>query len=69
MSTSLNHVAHYMAAQKIGTTELARRLGVTVGYASLLKGGQRPVTNRIARRLAELTGKPWWKFMPEQSAA
>lgn len=58
-----------MADKKIGTVEMANRLGVSKGYVSQVKDGEKPITPRIAKRLAALTGKPWWKFMPEDAGA
>ena len=44
-------------------------LGVSKGYVSHLKDGEKPITPRVARALAKLTGKPWWKYMPEENSA
>jgi transcriptional regulator with XRE-family HTH domain len=60
-----NPVSQYMAENEIGTVEMANRLGVSKGYVSRVKDGEKPITPRIAKRLSALTGEPWWTFMPE----
>lgn len=47
----------------MGTVEMAGLLGVSKGYASLLKGGEKPITVPVARRLSALTGKPWHEYV------
>lgn len=64
-----NPVSDYMARHDVGTVAMARLLGVSKGYASLLKDGEKPITPRIARKLGELNKKPWWKYMPGEAAA
>jgi transcriptional regulator with XRE-family HTH domain len=64
-----NPVAQYMDAEKIGTVEMAARLGrLSKGYVSLLKDGKKPITTEVAKRLGTLTGRPWWEFMPDDRA-
>lgn len=58
-----------MAQKDIGTVEMAARLGVSKGYVSHLKDGEKPITPRVAKALSRLTGKPWWKYMPEDASA
>ena len=60
-----NPIADYIKKSGTGTTELARLLGVSKGYVSQLRHGDRPVTLRVARRLSALSGKPWYKILDE----
>lgn len=64
-----NPVSQYMVDEKVGTVEMASRLGVSKGYVSHLKDGEKPITPRIAKALSALTGRPWWEYMPEDSSA
>lgn len=58
-----------MADNDVGTVEMAQRLSLSKTYTSMLKDGHKPITPRVARALAHLTGKPWWQYMPENEAA
>lgn len=67
---SQNPIARYMEAENIGTVEMAGRLGnISKGYVSMLKDGKKPITRSVAVRLAKLTGKQWWEYMPHVEAA
>lgn len=64
-----NPIADYMAANDIGTVEMASRLGgLSKGYVSLLKDGKKKITPKVARRLGTLLGRPWWEFMPSNDS-
>lgn len=64
-----NPIFEYMQREEIGCVEMAKRLGgISKGYASLLSAGKKPITPGVARRLAKLTGEPWWKFLPEDDS-
>jgi len=56
----MNALALYKAETGLSHRALAERLGLTsVGHISEVVRGQRPVTVKMAKRLAELTGKEW----------
>ena len=62
---STNPIAEYIKKTGTGTTELARRLGVSKAYVSQLRHGVKPITLMVARRLSALSGKPWYKILDE----
>lgn len=64
-----NPISDYMAQHDLGTVEMANLLGVSKGFASGLKHGDKPITLRVAKRLSELTGVPWWEYLPEGARA
>ena len=51
--------------------EMAVRLGCSKSHVHDLITGRRSVTTRIARRLEEMTGRPWheWVSTPTETAA
>lgn len=65
----INFVAQYMDVHGVGTVEMADLLKISKGYASQLKDGSKPMTPRVAKALSDLTGQPWWKFMPAHESA
>lgn len=66
---SSNPVSRYMEEHDVGTVEMAEKLGVSKGYMSQIKLGQKPISPRIAIRLGELTGRPAHEFMHSGVAA
>lgn len=61
---SENAIAILRASLDLKIEEFANRLGCSKGHASDLCTGRRAVTQRIAVRLAELSGRPWHEWMP-----
>lgn len=66
--TTANPIADYKARRGLTLTELAGELGISKGHASDLVNGNEQAGKRVAARMAELTGKPWWSFMPSPGA-
>lgn len=63
-----NPIAEYKKRKELTVTALAQELGISKGHAcDLVKGNERPGM-KVARRMEELTGKPWWKFVPTPDA-
>lgn len=64
-----NPIADYKARRDLTVTELAAELGISKGHASDLVNGKERVGTRVAQRMSELTGKPWYSFVAPPGAA
>ena len=63
------NVPEYAAKNGIGPAELAKMLGTSRGYAHDLITGRRKPGPKMAHRLADATGLPWYGFLASEDAA
>jgi len=71
MSDDIGHgIVVRRAVLRMTQTELARRIGVTRSYISMLENGERPITDDLLQRIAAALGcKPEHLLRPLESAA
>ena len=71
MSDDIGHkIVVRRAVLRMTQTELARRIGVTRSYISMLENGERPITDDLLPRIAAALGcKPEFLLRPLESAA
>lgn len=62
-----NPLADYKEKTGISVTDLAEKLGTSKGHVSDLVNGRVRIGVKIARAFGLLTGKPWHKYLPEDS--
>jgi len=57
MSDDIGHgIVVRRAVLRMTQTELARRLGVTRSYISMLENGERPLTNELRQKISAALG-------------
>jgi transcriptional regulator with XRE-family HTH domain len=59
----MNMLAAYQKKQGLTLQELADKIGVSRGRASEYVNDVRTPGPRVARRISEVTGQPWWKYV------
>ena len=59
-------IGDYRAEQGLKIEELAKLLRISNGHASDICNGKQPVSIKIAKRMAAITGKPWHSFIDEK---
>ena len=58
-----NPIADYKKRNRLDLKGLADALRISKGHACDLVNGKERVGRKVAARMAELTGKPWHKFI------
>lgn len=58
-------IGSYRELAGLKIADLAAKLGISKGHASDLCNGKYPVNRRIAGRLEQLSGIPWYRWMDE----
>ena len=71
MSDDIGHgIVVRRAVLRMTQTELARRIGVTRSYISMLENGERPLTEELRQKIAAALGcKPEFLLRQLESAA
>lgn len=65
----MTSIGEYREKNGLKLDELAERLGgISRGHASDLCNGRKRPSEKIARHMQELTGRPWHEFMDEAAA-
>lgn len=61
-----NPIGQYMEQNGVGVVEMAARLGLSKGYVSMLRSGEKAISPTVAKALARLTGGDWREYLPEE---